>query len=163
MNVPTRYSRTRESLPAEVSFGCGGINLFTAEELEKGQVGYAIAPDGTSLSKGCDGAWKSDWLVIGYEIGCGDPLFIDTGDSALPVFTATHGEGAWEPVMVANSVETFARCVQEFSFISAGRGNPVECDNNPLSDEDRRSFLDRIAQANGTTIAPEFWDILLTF
>ena len=78
---------------------------------------------------------------MGYETGCGDPLFVDTGVSELPVFTAMHGEGAWEPVQVAISVEAFAKCIEEFSRISVGRNNRVEREANPVSDGERVAFL----------------------
>jgi hypothetical protein len=83
MNLPPRYNEVRAALPAdEVAFGCGGIKLFGADELEQGQVGYAVASDGKSLCSHNHGAWRQNWTVIGYETACGDPLFIDTDDAA---------------------------------------------------------------------------------
>jgi len=103
MKLPDRYNEVRESLPStEVSFGCGGIKLFSLAEIENGQLGYSVAPDGRSLCSGETGAWQPNWVVIGYETACGDPLFIDIRGAALPVFTAIHGEGAWEPVQVVH-------------------------------------------------------------
>ena len=73
MALPDRYNRVRETLSStEVSYGCGGIKLFSAAEVEDGQ--------------------------IGYETACGDPLFTDIDAATLPVFTAIHGQGAWEIV-----------------------------------------------------------------
>lgn len=163
MKVPVGYYKIPEGLPAEVSFGCGGIRLFAAAEIEKGQVGYSVAPDGSSLCSDEDGAWRSNWLVIGYETGCGDPLFIDTNVTVTPVFTAMHGQGAWKPVQVAASVEAFAKCINEFSRIAMRRSNPVERENNPVGDSERRSFLRRVADLNQASSAPEFWEVLLEF
>jgi hypothetical protein len=162
MKLPDRYDKVRENLPsAEVNLGGGGIKLFSVSELEEGQVGYSVAPDGRSLCSGESGAWQPNWVVIGCETACGDPLFIDIGAVALPVFTAMHGEGAWEPVQVAASIEAFAKCMEEFSRISAGRSNAVEHEANPLGDGERTSFLRRIAELNQTSAAPEFWDVML--
>ncbi len=162
MKLPNRYNEVRGSLPtAEVSYGCGGIKLFSAAELEEGQVGYSVAPDGTSLCSREAGAWQPHWLVVGCETACGDPLFIDFEIAASPVFTAMHGAGTWEPARVAASVETFAKCLEAFSHMATRRSTPVEREANPLSDEERLSFLRRIAQLNETSGAPEFWDFLL--
>jgi hypothetical protein len=161
MDVPKRYKEIRQSLPGGISFGCGGISLSPLEGIEQEQVGYSVAADGTPLSSEQDGAWRPSWVVIGQETACGDPIFIDTASAAMPVFTAIHGEGAWHPNPVASSAEAFAKCVQEFSHISSGRSNPVEREANPLGVEERKRFLDRLAELNGTTSAPKFWDVLL--
>jgi len=163
MNIPLRYRDIRKSLPDEVSFGAGGIELFPAAEIERRQVGYSVNPDGSSLCTGDDGAWRPTWIVIGHETGLGDPIFIDRSSAALPVYTAMHGAGIWEPNPVASTAEAFARCFSEFSRIAAGRANPAEHDANPLRDDERAQFLARIAELNGTSIAPEFWDVMLEF
>jgi len=162
MKLSDSYNEVRKMLPStEVSYGCGGIRLFGAGEVEDGQVGYSVAPDGTSLCAGEAGAWQPNWVVIGYETACGDPLFVDIDAAALPVFTAMHGQGAWEPVPVAASAEAFAMCVKELSRISVGRSNPVECEANPVSENERTVFLRRIAELNQSKSAPEFWAVLL--
>lgn len=161
MKLPNRYNEVFGSLTTEVSYGCGGVKVFSADELEERQVGYSVAPDGTSLCSGKAGAWQAHWVVIGEETACGDPLFIDVDARALPVFTAMHGSGTWKPVQVAASVEMFAKSIEELSRLAVGRSTPVEREANPVSDEERTSFLRRIAQLNETTDAPEFWDVLL--
>ena len=162
IDLPPRYNEVRAALPVdEVAYGCGGLKLFSADEIEQGQVGYSVAPDGKSLCSGDRGAWQPNWTVIGNETACGDPLFIDTDDSALPVLTAIHGEGSWEPQPVAISFDAFVRSLEEFVRISEGRSNPVECANNPLSEAERDSFLRRVAQLNGTQFEPDFWAVLL--
>jgi len=162
MKVPERYNEIRQNLPlAKVSFGCGGIKLFGVADLEDGQVGYSVAPDGKSLCSSDPGAWEPNWFVIGYDTACGDPIFIDICVASLPVLTAIHGEGTWDPVQIAVSIEAFAKCIEEFSRISVGRRNPVEHGANPLSETERTAFLQRIAQINQASSAPEFWDVLL--
>ena len=115
MTIPTRYLALISSLPAtEVGFGAGGIRLFTGAEMEEGQVGYSVAPRGLSLCGGPSGKWKPSWLVIGYETGVGDPVFVDISDPRLAVLTAMHGEGAWDPKPVAVSIEAFGKIFLEF-------------------------------------------------
>jgi len=163
MNIPSRYNDLRQALPEEVNFGCGGIKLFSSPEIEGQQLGYSVAANGSSLCTGAEGAWQPSWLVIGCESALGDPIFIDTDDDALPVFTAMHGEGAWEPNPIATSAEAFANCLKEFARIAAGRANPGEHNANPVGDDDRKRFLNRIAELNRTASAPEFWDVMLEF
>jgi hypothetical protein len=160
MNILERYRSVRKVLPDEVNFGCGGIKLFALPEIEQGQVGYSIAPDGTSLCSGEEGAWRSCWIVIGYDAACGDPILIDTSRAAIPVLTDMHRQGAWHPNLVTTSLEIFAECVGEFSKIAVGRVNPVELEDNPLTDQERKHFLDRVAELNQMSTAPEFWNVL---
>ena len=162
MNLPSRYNEVRAALRIhEVSFGCGGIKLFGTAEIDEAQIGYSVARDGKSLCSRDPGAWRPNWTVIGYETGCGDPLFIDTDDPALPVLTAIHGEGDWDPQPVATSIAVFAQAFDEFARLSEGRSNPVERDNNPLSADERDSYLQRMAKLNGKQLHPDFWAVLL--
>jgi hypothetical protein len=162
LGLPPRYNEVRAALHVdEVAYGCGGIKLLGAAQIGQGQVGYSVAPDGKSLCSRDPGAWRPNWTVIGYEIACGDPLFIDTDESALPVLTAIHGESAWKPQPVAISIEAFVRSLEEFARISEGRTNPVEHDKNPLSDNERETFLRRVEELNGSRFKPDFWAALL--
>ena len=103
------------------------------------------------------GDWKRSWLVIGYEDSLGDPLFVDLSAPELPVFTAAHGEGEWNPVLVASSFSGFIEALKEVERVSKGRSNPVEAERNPLLDGERQRVLSRIAELNGN--APlEFWE-----
>jgi len=164
MTIPTRYLELISSLPAtEVSFGAGGIRLFTDNELEEGQVGYSVDPNGSSLCGEEDGEWKSTWLVIGYDTGVGDPIFIDTSDSKLPVLTAIQGEGAWDPKPIAISIEAFGRILLEFRRIAEGRANPVEAEGNPIAITERDAFLSLVAKINERKIEPEFWNDLFAY
>ncbi|MFL0801868.1 MAG: hypothetical protein K6L80_15555 [Agarilytica sp.] len=83
------------------------IILFGSEEIENGQLGYAVSKDGLPLYGENEGQWKKEWYVIGYESGCGDPIFIDTNQEILPVYTAAHGSGAWKKSLMAESIEMF--------------------------------------------------------
>ena len=66
-----------------------------------------------------------------------------------------------EPEPVAISIEAFVRSLEEFARISEGRTNPVERDTNPLSDDERETFLRRVAELNGSQFNPDFWAALL--
>jgi hypothetical protein len=45
-----------------------------------------------------EGDWKPNWLVIGFEDLCGDPLFVDIESAGFPVFTAAHGMENWKAI-----------------------------------------------------------------
>ena len=162
MNLPDHYNDIRAVLRVDqVSYGCGGIKLFNNAEIEQAQVGYSVTPGGKSLCSPDRGSWRENWTVIGYETACGDPLFIDTNDAALPVLTAVHGQGAWEAEPVAISIDAFAHSLAEFARLSKHRSNPLERDQNPISSEERDRFLRQVAALNREQFEPDFWAILL--
>ena len=135
--------------------------MFSQDDITLGQVGYSVTAVGKPLC-GIDlGDWKSSWVVIAYETGLGDPLFLDTDDPALPVLTAMHGEGDWRPDTVATSIEAFFACFYEFTRIAQGRESPVALESHPIKDGERTAFLRRIAEINGIESASEFWALLL--
>jgi hypothetical protein len=82
------------------------VELYAPAELEAGQVGYSVDVEGRSLIGG-DGGWRAEWVVIGIETLLGDPIFVDVTTPQLPVFTAMHGMGKWDPELIADSLEQF--------------------------------------------------------
>jgi hypothetical protein len=162
VELPSRYpDRLRAFAAQEISYGTGGLKLFSLPEIDAGQVGYSVSSDGEYLCTGDPGTWRQNWIVIGYETSCGDPLFMDSSDDQLPVFTAMHGEGSWEPRRVAISLEIFVFSFNAFAQIANGRANPVELEKNPLSEDDRASFLSQIQEWNGGPVEPREWGLLL--
>jgi hypothetical protein len=162
MTVPPQYAPWLASLGFhEISFDAGGLKLFTPEELEEHQVGYSCSQEGKSFCDGRPGSWQPEWLVIGYETGLGDPIFLDTSLPALPVLTAMHGEESWEPRPISLSLEGFATALRAFREISIGREDPAGLEENPLSSEERARALQRIAGAHGDEIDMGFWELLL--
>jgi hypothetical protein len=162
MTVPPQYAPWLASLGFhEIRFDTGGLKLFTPEELEERQVGYSRSREGKSFCDGRPGSWQPEWLAIGYETGLGDPIFLDTSVPALPVLTAMHGAGSWEPETISLSLQDFATALRAFQEVSVGRESPVALERNPLSPEERESALQRIAGAHGDEIGMAFWEALL--
>jgi hypothetical protein len=163
MAMPDWYAAVVAKLPAlEVDFGVGGLRLFPPESIDAEQVGYAKTSDGRPLVGEGEGMWKDGWLVIGQETCCGDPVFVDASAPRRPVFTALHGEGSWEPQQIAISLEAFANCFEEFARIAQQRDSPVAVEENPLGDAERDGFLTRIAEINHGSVAPDFWELLIS-
>jgi hypothetical protein len=121
-------------------------------------VGFAVASDGESLVGVGPGDWRPEWVVIGIETACGDPIFASE-ETPHPVFTAMHGEGAWEPTLVAPSIAVFSQCVRELHGFAAGR-SLIELDANPPTPEQQAQFLRVIRSlTNGDQDALGFWAV----
>jgi hypothetical protein len=163
MSVPDGYAPVLAKLPTlEVSFDVGGLKLFPVSSLEDAQVGYSRTHDGKSLVGQDSGAWKGNWMVIGRETCCGDPIFIDVEDTRLPVFTAMHGEGSWNPQQIAISIEAFAASFQEFALVAKLRTSPVALKEHPVEDAERAAFLSRIEHLNQGLTGQEFWELMVS-
>ena len=143
-----------------ISLGCGGIELCPPTAIYDWQLGYSRGEDGHGLiDDSAPGRWRSTWIVIARETALGDPIFVETGRPSHPVMTAMHGEGSWSPRTIASSLKSFFDCLAEVRRLSIGRKNPVELEANPISTEDRRTFLAAIKAMNTDSIFVDFWDI----
>jgi len=153
-----QYIEIRHAIPLEeISFGYRTVRLFPADELEEAQLGYSVGESGEDFTGENAGDWKGNWLVIAHEDSLGEPLFVDLNVQELPVYTAAHGEGAWNPVLVASSLRGFIEALEEVEHVSKGRSNPVEAQRNPLPDSERQRVLSKVAALNGNA-PPEFWE-----
>jgi hypothetical protein len=140
-----------------VSLGYVGVHLHDVSELLEAQIGYSVDPSGISLIDENPGSWQTNWVVIGYETRCGDPIFIDTQAEGFPVYTAMHGCGTWEAKPVATRLRKFAMAMTQFARLAEGRSNPVQLEANPIEPNERSSFLQEILRENlGMEIT--FWE-----
>lgn len=144
-----------------ISFGYTGIHIYQPEELERAQVGYYISLNGESLIDGVPGSWLKTWTVIGCEELCGDPIFVDVSVEDHPVYTAMHGEEHWTPILIADSIEGFAKALESIANIATNRATPVELERNPLSIPEWNEVLDKI-QKNNPTADINFWQEFLS-
>jgi hypothetical protein len=152
-----QYIGIRNAITLEkVSLGYRTVLLFPVAELEEAQLGYSVSDAGETLAGENEGDWKSSWLVIGHEDLVGDPIFVDLNTQELPVFTAAHSKGAWNPTLIASSFEGFIKAMEEIEGVSDMRGNPVQLERNQLPDVERERVLGRIAELNGNA-SLEFW------
>jgi hypothetical protein len=145
----------------EINFGYAGLKLTSPDDIDSAQIGYSRSPQGVSLCAEDSGAWKASWTVIGTEVLAGDPIFLDDSDPSLRVMTAMHGEEFWEPRIIASSLPSFAVALKTIRQLSAGRENPVELEQNPLSAGEREEAMQTIATANSGEIDLEFWSSIL--
>lgn len=144
-----------------VSLGYFAIRIYDVDELEEAQIGYSVDPSGTSLIDENPGSWRRNWVVIGYEDGSGDPIFIDSEADGFPVYSSMHGTGAWEPNLIATGLRNFAIAMREIARVAEGRENPVKLDANPIEPDERANVLEQIRRDNtGSNTA--FWESWLT-
>ena len=116
--IPERYTTRRSTLLFdEVSYGVGGIELATVAKLPEAQQGYSVNTDGHPLADTELGSWSADWVVIGHEMACGDPIFLSL-TAPHPVYTAMseekEEEGEWVPNLIAPTVDKFWDCLERF-------------------------------------------------
>ncbi len=155
------HEKILEGVRPEVAFGFSTIHIFRSAEIGSAQIGYAGDPAGNSLAGNKGGDWQKNWIAIGYEGTCGDPIFIDKALAGFPVFTAMHGQGRWDAKQIATSLEGFGRALSIVAELSKGRETPSALENNPLSQADRVAALVAIARENpGGDM--EFWEILFS-
>ncbi len=131
-----------------LSFGVGGIEFFPLAAIAAEQAGYE-GPD-----------WSQSWLVLGRETSCGDPIFIDHSHTPLPVYTAMHGMGSWDPSLVASSWSQFLAALEFVRPYTTGREHPAGLERNPPSAADWSTLQDGLASILGSPV-PDFWGVLL--
>lgn len=141
--VPAAYKELR----ANEDWSDTGLTIYALNEIVEGQLGYSVDPSGKDLT-GPD-RWHAEWIVIGHENLCGDPIFIDVRNTNLPVFTAMHGAGTWDEVLIAQSAAVFFESLAVVKRIQSGT-------------LDGEEGLARIAEMNeGSDIDLDSWTILL--
>jgi hypothetical protein len=100
--------------PADVTLDpwlYGSLELVPARFLAESHEGVALNSNGRLRA-----GWRGHWIIIA-KAG-GDPYVVNASKPDLPVFTDTHGVGAWQPKLVASSlvnfIETCASWVDHF-------------------------------------------------
>lgn len=96
----------------------GPVNDFdftTSDQLDRYQLGYRVNGNTCEDLTGNElGMWHPNWFVIGVNFAVGgDPVFVDITEGAIqyPLYTAMHGAGAWEPIVLANSIPSLVQII----------------------------------------------------
>jgi hypothetical protein len=125
----------------EIYFGSSGFTIFKENELEKAQLGYATHPDGTDLTGSNEGDWDKNWVVFGQNASLGDPYFVDTENSELPVYTAMHGTGTWSPNEISPNLNSFLSSLSYLSSRSKEDGCMISPNEDTITDEAQLSEI----------------------
>jgi hypothetical protein len=161
VEIPKEFIALRKASPFKsVSLGWQTVILFSLRELVQAQVGYSTDGKGNSLIGTAEGDWLENWLVIGYEDLCGDPIFIDTGVGNFPVYTAMHGAGEWRPKLIAVSFANFIQGLRYIKDVSSGRESPAAIENKPLPSGDCERIL-KLIESENQGVSLEFWEAWL--
>jgi hypothetical protein len=146
---PTQYLQHLEQASIRrVEVGHQAVELLDGEALGDAQLGFAVGPDGEDLTSAEPHAWKAHWLVIAIEESLGDPIFLDTADPALPVYTVGHDMDWSAPHRIADSFEGFVDALHWVHETAGGETTPVELEQRPLSDEDLERLVARVINRN---------------
>lgn len=104
MKVPKKlFERSIES----VEIGISDIYLYQEDEIEKGQLGYRVKSDGELIED-----WIGDnYIIIGKDSCCGDPIIADITDKNLPIYYMFHDD--WDSLQhIAYSFEQFLELLE---------------------------------------------------
>jgi hypothetical protein len=151
IKIPDHYKQLRKRLAFDsISIGYASIELAPVENLHAFQQGYGIVPSGDTTD------WQDEWVVIGNEGLCGDPIFNDASKEEFPVYTAAYGMGEWSPQLIAPSFSSFVQILERLQSLARGRATPVEMERNPLTDKEQKAFLKSITRYDSNVDA-SFW------
>jgi hypothetical protein len=140
----------------DVSLAYNEINFIHPDNLDEEQIGYSFDSNGNSLIIGNDGDWQEEWLVIATD-QLGDPIIVDISSPKLTVLSTAHGEGSWEPFVIANSLESFKAIISVLHKIAKNRTNQVDLVNHPITDKERKDALKKIEKEN-SDVELCFWE-----
>lgn len=72
----------------DITVGLSDIHLYAKNEIEDAQIGYSKDGNGKKLEN-----WIGDnFLVIGHDSCCGDPIIVDLNEEKLPVYSMFHDD-----------------------------------------------------------------------
>lgn len=139
-------------------FGFTGFTVAARGALDEAQFGYGKHPNGQDLSGDTEGDWQKNWCVIGHDTLVGDPLFVDTSSKVLPVFTAMHGVGIWEPRRVSETLAGFLSGLEYLRDQSKQKEELIVPDERKIVGESGlKEILEKLVMFCGVS-STEFWE-----
>lgn len=148
--------------PKEVvidTFPFESLDLYSAEMLEKGQEGYSYNPVEKKEIK----EWDKNWVVIAYDAG--DPYFIDLSEKKngdCKVYTAAHGEGEWEPQLVASSFVQFLTILAAWLDVRSDK-DLYDQKKMELTKEGKDILAEKISKIDLEAYEGGYWYFMLKF
>ena len=127
----------------DVEIGVSDIHLYSKNEIENAQIGYRVDDKGNSIKE-----WIGDnYIVIGNDSCCGDPIITDLSDDKLPVYSMFHDD--W------NSLQQITTDFEQYIEIL----NKI--DETDLSNENEKneliSYIKKIVPEDGI----EYWSSII--
>ncbi|GAB2454710.1 hypothetical protein GCM10011375_02290 [Hymenobacter qilianensis] len=143
----------------DISLGYSEIKFVDYDDLDAAQIGYKVDSKGNNLTSINEGDWQEEWLVIAND-DLGDPIIVDTSSPDLAVLTAAHGEGDWEPQVIAESLDDFKEILNILNNSSLERNSELDTDKNSIDETQKQDFLLKIEQRNPDA-AIWYWEAFL--
>ena len=138
-----------------LSLGYSELNFATSETLPEFQLGYSIDPNGKSLTGEKEGDWYESWIVISSD-DLGEPNFVDLKNGKI--FSAMHRQGDWEPDLISVSLEKYIETINFLFELSKNRDNPVDLENNPITQNEIDQFEKFIEEVNNGEVEFYEWE-----
>ena len=124
----------------KVDMGLSDIYLCSKDEIEDAQIGFRVDNEGNPIKE-----WIGDnYVVIGDDSCCGDPIITDVSNDKLPVYTMFHDD--WSTLQqIATDFDQYIEILHKI-------------DDTDLRDENEKneliSFIKDIVPEEGI----EYWD-----
>ncbi|MGG3889821.1 SMI1/KNR4 family protein [Metabacillus fastidiosus] len=135
------------------------FHIFSFEQLDDCQTGFSIDSDGNSLVTDEEGSWDDNWIVIGYETICGDPIIIELNEDRYPVSRLIHGMGNWDAgSFLTDSMESFIKILQDIECFLTEK--QVLQGKRTLQNKELKTLLNNITEKDKFTDF-EIWQSLL--
>lgn len=153
--------RVKQRLPSgecAYYFGSAGFALESRGTFDEAQLGYRVHPDGSDLTGDDSGDWKSTWYVIGRDTTVGDPFFVDLSSDDLPVYTAMHGTGRWDPDQVSDTFAGFLSSLQFLQDKCNQDSDLLDPDENTIRDEEELEAIHRHILSLCSEGSAFFWE-----
>ncbi|MCI1695699.1 hypothetical protein [Aneurinibacillus aneurinilyticus] len=129
------------------------IEICTINELDEAQIGYGIDSEGNSLIKG-EASWDEDWIVIGRETMCGDPIIADAAEAGYSISILMHDMESWEGgSYLAESISEFLKHLQYIGIF-------IEQNGTSIRKRDIENLVKTISEKDSYTDG-DSWELLL--
>ena len=129
----------------DVSLGYLDLTFIKEVDLEQTQKNYQIIRKGEETD---NDSWEKEWLIIALD-SLGDQIVIDKSTSELEVCLASYEEDCWDLFSLASNLSNFEKILNLLTELSINRQQPVEIENNPLTEKDIKNFITKVEKING--------------
>ena len=143
INIPDKiYDRNIN----DVEIGLSEIHLYSKEEIKEAQLGYSVNSDGNKITD-----WLGDnYVVIGNDSCCGDPIITDIFNEKLPVYIMFHDD--WDSLrQIADNFELYIDILNKI-------------DSTDLSREiEKNRLISNIKAMSLTEDEEDYWNSMIEF
>ena len=140
INIPNKIFERNIN---DIEIGVSEIHLYSREEINEAQIGYQIDSNGNEIKE-----WiGSNYVVIGNDSCCGDPIIAKIDEEELPVYSMFNDD--WSSLeLIANSFKQYISILERI-------------DNTDLEDKDEcKNILENIKNIV-PSVSYDYWEVLI--